>query len=72
MGDAVIHDGSDMRFVLNEVFEVSKLWAELPALAEGLVYSLVVVKAGSAGAATALFADDPGETATRSVRLAIR
>ena len=24
----------DMRFVLNEVFEVSKLWAELPALAE--------------------------------------
>jgi alkylation response protein AidB-like acyl-CoA dehydrogenase len=24
----------DMRFVLNEVFEVSKLWAQLPALAE--------------------------------------
>lgn len=24
----------DMRFVLNEVFEVAKLWAELPALAE--------------------------------------
>ncbi|WFC64303.1 acyl-CoA dehydrogenase [Pseudomonas sp. REST10] len=24
----------DMRFVLNEVFDVSKLWAELPALAE--------------------------------------
>ncbi|GIZ12658.1 acyl-CoA dehydrogenase C-terminal domain-containing protein [Pseudomonas sp. NCCP-436] len=24
----------DMRFVLNEVFEVSRLWAELPALAE--------------------------------------
>lgn len=24
----------DMQFVLNEVFEVSKLWAELPALAE--------------------------------------
>ncbi|MGV8919845.1 MAG: acyl-CoA dehydrogenase C-terminal domain-containing protein [Pseudomonas sp.] len=24
----------DMRFVLNEVFQVSKLWAELPALAE--------------------------------------
>ncbi|VXC98514.1 3-methylmercaptopropionyl-CoA dehydrogenase [Pseudomonas sp. 8Z] len=24
----------DMRFVLNEVFEVSKLWAELPALAD--------------------------------------
>ncbi len=24
----------DMRFVLNEVFEVSKLWAELPAIAE--------------------------------------
>ena len=24
----------DMRFVLNEVFEVSRLWAQLPALAE--------------------------------------
>lgn len=24
----------DMRFVLNEVFEVAKLWAELPALAD--------------------------------------
>ena len=24
----------DMRFVLNEVFEVAKLWAELPSLAE--------------------------------------
>ena len=24
----------DMRFVLNEVFETSKLWAQLPALAE--------------------------------------
>ena len=24
----------DMRFVLNEVFEVARLWAELPALAE--------------------------------------
>ena len=24
----------DMRFVLNEVFEVSKLWAQLPGLAE--------------------------------------
>ena len=24
----------DMRFVLNEVFEVAKLWAQLPALAE--------------------------------------
>jgi len=24
----------DMRFVLHEVFEVSKLWAELPGLAE--------------------------------------
>lgn len=24
----------DMRFVLNEVFEVAKLWAELPTLAE--------------------------------------
>ena len=24
----------DMRFVLNDVFEVAKLWAELPALAE--------------------------------------
>ena len=24
----------DMRFVLNEVFDVSKLWAELPGLAE--------------------------------------
>lgn len=24
----------DMRFVLNEVFQVSKLWAQLPALAE--------------------------------------
>jgi alkylation response protein AidB-like acyl-CoA dehydrogenase len=26
----------DMRFVLNEVFEVSKLWAQLPALAEAV------------------------------------
>ncbi|MBT8769584.1 acyl-CoA dehydrogenase N-terminal domain-containing protein, partial [Metapseudomonas boanensis] len=24
----------DMRFVLNEVFDVAKLWSELPALAE--------------------------------------
>ena len=24
----------DMRFVLNEVFQVSQLWAQLPALAE--------------------------------------
>eukprot|EP01030_Chromulinospumella_sphaerica_P020333 gene20333-20245_t len=26
----------DMRFVLNEVFEVAKLWAELPALADSI------------------------------------
>ncbi|MCE6984072.1 acyl-CoA dehydrogenase, partial [Pseudomonas frederiksbergensis] len=26
----------DMRFVLNEVFEVSKLWAQLPGIAEAV------------------------------------
>src|SRR3990167_6569415 len=45
----------DMRFVLNEVFEVSKLWAELPALAEVVdeeTASAILEEAGKVAAGT--------------------
>ena len=40
----------DMRFVLNEVFEVSRLWAQLPALAEVVdAETAAAIQAGAAG-----------------------
>ena len=48
----------DMRFVLNEVFEVSKLWAELPALAE-------VVDADTASAILKKLAKSPRAASPR-------
>ncbi|MBB1518218.1 acyl-CoA dehydrogenase C-terminal domain-containing protein [Aquipseudomonas guryensis] len=45
----------DMRFVLNEVFEVSKLWAQLPALAEVVdedTASAILEEAGKVTAGT--------------------
>jgi alkylation response protein AidB-like acyl-CoA dehydrogenase len=45
----------DMRFILNEVFEVSRLWAQLPALAEVVdedTASAVLEEAGKVIAAT--------------------
>jgi hypothetical protein len=43
----------DMRFVLNEVFEVAKLWAELPALAETVDAETVEAILEEAGKVTA-------------------
>ncbi|WP_248803918.1 acyl-CoA dehydrogenase C-terminal domain-containing protein [Pseudomonas sp. MWU13-2100] len=43
----------DMRFVLNEVFEVAKLWAQLPALAESVDAETVEAILEEAGKVTA-------------------
>ncbi|MFJ3409665.1 acyl-CoA dehydrogenase C-terminal domain-containing protein [Pseudomonas protegens] len=43
----------DMRFVLNEVFEVAKLWAQLPALAETVDVETVEAILEEAGKVTA-------------------
>ena len=43
----------DMRFVLNEVFEVSKLWAQLPGLAEVVDEDTAVAVLEEAGKITA-------------------
>ncbi|MEG2798020.1 MAG: acyl-CoA dehydrogenase N-terminal domain-containing protein, partial [Pseudomonas sp.] len=43
----------DMRFVLNEVFEVAKLWAQLPALAETVDAETVEAILEEAGKVTA-------------------
>ncbi len=43
----------DMRFVLNEVFEVANLWAQLPALAEAVDAETVEAILEEAGKVTA-------------------
>jgi hypothetical protein len=43
----------DMRFVLNEVFEVAKLWAELPAIAEAVDEETAAAILEEAGKVTA-------------------
>ncbi|WP_241285846.1 acyl-CoA dehydrogenase C-terminal domain-containing protein [Pseudomonas aeruginosa] len=54
----------DMRFVLNEVFEVSRLWAQLPALAEVVdaeTAAAILEEAGKVTAGTIAPLNRPGD-----------